>query len=68
MKPPLKKHEYKNEIELLNEVWPIKDSGHHTKVTWGIDKKCLSYNPQTEYCLLCLYKKLKITAHKKTAY
>ena len=27
-------HEYKNETELSNKIYQIKDSGHHAKVTW----------------------------------
>ena len=31
--------EYKNETELSNEIWRIKNPGHHPKVKWEIIKK-----------------------------
>ena len=31
-------NEYKNETELSNEIWRIKNSGHHPKVKWEIVK------------------------------
>ena len=33
--------EYKNEAELSNEIWGIKNSGHHPKVKWKIANKTL---------------------------
>ena len=51
--------------ELSNETWRIKNSGHDPKVKWEIVKKCVSYNPQTKRCLLCLNEKLEITAYKE---
>ena len=57
--------EYKNETELSNEIWRIKNSGHHPKVKWEIVKKCVPYNPQTKRCLLCLNEKLEIAAYKE---
>ena len=35
---------YKNETELSNEIWRIKNAGHHPKVKWEIVKKCIPYN------------------------
>ena len=32
-------HLYKIETELSNEVWKIKNSGHHTKVKYGKQSK-----------------------------
>ena len=58
-------NEYKNETELSNEIWWIKNSGHHPKVKWEIVKKCVPYNPQTKRCLLCLNEKLDIAAYKE---
>ena len=58
-------NEYKNETELSNEIWRIKNSGHHPKVKWEIVKKCVPYNPQTKRCLLCLNEKLDIAAYKE---
>ena len=58
-------NEYKNQKELSNEIWRIKNSGYHPKVKWEIVKKCVSYNPQTKRCLLCLNGKLEIAAHKE---
>ena len=58
-------NEYKNDTELSNEIWRIKDSGHRPKVKWLIVKKCVPYNPQTKRCLLCLSKKLEIAAYKE---
>ena len=52
--------EYKNETELSNEIWRIKNPGHHPKVKWEIVKKCVSYSPQTKRCLLRLNEKLEI--------
>ena len=46
--------EYKNGTELSNEIWRIKNSGHHPTVKWEIVKKCVPYSPQTKLCLLCL--------------
>ena len=37
---------------------------HHPKVKWETVKKCLSYNPQTKQCLLCLNEKLEIATCK----
>ena len=54
MKPPLKNdsqitkshlNEYKNKTELSNEIWQIKNSGHHPKVKWEIVKKRVPCNP-----------------------
>ena len=58
-------NEYKNETKLSNEIWLIKNSGHHPKVEWEIVKKCVPYNPQTKRCLLCLNEKLEIAAYKE---
>ena len=58
-------NEYKNETELSNKIWRIKNSGHHPKVKWEIVKKCVPYNPQTKRCLLCLNEKLEIAAYKE---
>ena len=58
-------NEYKNETELSNEIWRIKNSGHHPKVKWEIVKKCVPYNPQTKRSLLCLNEKLEIVAYKE---
>ena len=58
-------NEYKNETELSNEVWRIKNAGHHPKVKWEIVKKCIPYNQQTKLCLLCLNEKLEIAAYKE---
>ena len=44
--------EYKNETELSNEIWRIKNSGHHPKFKPEIVKKCFPYSPQTKRCLL----------------
>ena len=49
-------NEYKNETELPNEIWKIKNTGHHAKVKWEIVKKC---------CLLCLNEKLEIATYKE---
>ena len=57
--------EYKNETELSNEIWRIKNSGHHQKVKWEIVKKCAPYNPQTRRCLPRLNEKLKTAAYKE---
>ena len=57
--------QYKNERELSNEIWRIKNSGHHPKVKWEIVKKCVPYSPQTKRCLLCLNEKLEIAAYKE---
>ena len=51
--------------QLLNEIWRIKNSGHHPKVKWKIVKKYVPYRPQTKRCLLCLNEKLEIAAYKK---
>ena len=58
-------NEYKNQKELSNEIWRIKNSGHHPKVKWEIVKKCGSYNPQTKHCLLCLNEKLEIDPYEE---
>ena len=58
-------NEYKNETELSNEIWWIKNSGHHPKVKWEIVKKCVPYSPQTKRCLLCLNEKFEIAAYKE---
>ena len=58
-------NEYKNETELSNEIWRIKNSCHHPKVKWEIVKKCVPYNTQTKHCLLCLNEKLEIAAYKE---
>ena len=75
MKPPLKNdfqitksdlvYEYKNETELSNEIWRIKNLGHHPKVKWEIVTKCVPYNPQAKHCLLWLNEKSEIAAYKK---
>ena len=57
--------EYKNETELSNEIWWIKNSGHYPKVKWKIVKKCVPFSPQTKRCLLCLNEKLEIAAYKE---
>ena len=57
--------EYKNETELSNEIWRIKNSGHHPKVKPETIKKCVPYSPQTKRCLLCLNKKLEIAAYEE---
>ena len=58
-------NEYKNETELSNEIWRIKNVGHHPKVKWEIVKKCLPYNQQSKRCLLCLNEKLEIATYKE---
>ena len=58
-------NEYKNETELSNEIWRLKDSGHDPKVKWEIVKNCVPYNPQTKPSLLCLNVKLEIAAYKE---
>ena len=58
-------NEYKNETELLNEIWAIKNLDHHPKVKWEIVKKCAPYNPQAKGCLLCLNEKLEFAASKE---
>ena len=58
-------NEYKNETELSNEIWRIKNAGHHPKVKWEIVKKCIPYNQQTKRCLLCLNEKLEIATYKE---
>ena len=58
-------NEYKNETELSNEIWRIKNSADHPKVKWKIVKKCISYSPQTKRCLLYLNEKLEIAAYKE---
>ena len=58
-------NKYTNETELSNEIWQIKNSGYHPKVKWEIVKTCVSYNPQTKRCLLCLTEKLEIAAYKE---
>ena len=76
MKPPLKKrfsnykkslnlNECKTEIDLSNEIWRIRNSGDHPKVTWELAKKYVPYNPQTKRRLLCLNEKLENAAHKE---
>ena len=57
--------EYKTGTELSNEIWQIKDSGHHPKVKLEIVKKCISYNPQTKHCLLCLNEKSEIDPYEE---
>ena len=37
-KQPFDLTEYKNETELSNEIWQIKNSGRHPKVKWEIIK------------------------------
>ena len=58
-------NEYKSETELSNEIWRIKNSGHHSKVKWEIVRKCVPYNPHTKRCLLCLNEMLEIAAYKE---
>ena len=58
-------NEYKNETELSNEIWQIKNSGHHPKVLGEIVKKCVPYNPQTKRLLLCMNEKLEIATYKE---
>ena len=60
--------EYQNETELSNEIYQIKNSGHHPKVKWEIVKKCVPYSPQKKRCLLCLNEKLEIAAYKERTY
>ena len=57
--------EDKNETELSNEIWQIKNSGHHPKVKWEIVKKYFPYIPQTKRSSLCLNEKLEIAAYKE---
>ena len=42
-KKPFDLNECKNKTKLSNEIWRIKSLGHHPKVKWEIDKKCVLY-------------------------
>ena len=55
---------YKNDTELSNEYWRIKELGHTPTITWNILRKCNSYNQTTKKCNLCLSEKLEIIMYK----
>ena len=54
---------YKNDSELSNEYWKVKEKGGNPKVTWRILKKCSAYNPESKRCLLCISEKLEIAEY-----
>ena len=55
-KKPFDLNECKNKTKLSNEIWRIKSLGHHPKVKWEIDKKCVLYITanKTLSTMLCL--------------
>ena len=55
---------YKNETELSNEFWRLKELNAEPKVTFSIFRRC----PKTKRngpCYLCLHEKLAILEHKE---
>ena len=67
-KPPLKKrhthkksfnvNEHKNETEVSNEIWWIKDLGHRPKVKWEIVKKMRPIEPTNKTLSTMLKRKV----------
>ena len=51
---------HKNDTELSKEFWEIKKRNGTPKITWKIIRICLSYNPNSMRCLLCLNEKYDI--------
>ena len=56
-------NKYKNDTEILKEVWRIKAKNYTPKITWKIIRKCKSYNLSSNKCYLCLNEKLEIALY-----
>ena len=55
---------HKNDTELSEEFWEIKECNGTPKITWKIIRICRSYNPNSKRCLLCLNEKYEIATYK----
>ena len=55
---------YKNDTELSNEIWKIKQANGTPHITWEIIRKCAPYNKEARRCNLCLNEKYEIANYK----
>ena len=56
--------QYKNDTELSNEYWRMKNENKDPKVTWETLGIYQPYNRSTKRCMLCLNEKVYIALHK----
>ena len=54
----------KNETELSNHIWTLKDAKKSFQIRWKVLKKCQPYNNISKKCNLCLQEKLIIICKK----
>ena len=56
---------YKDDTQLLNELWKIKNSKQKSVLVWEILAQCKPNIVNMKRCLLCLNEKLQIALHNK---
>jgi len=57
---------YRNETELSNLYWQLKDQNIVANISWKFLFKCPRYTPSSSKCFLCTNEKLAILEHNSS--
>ena len=59
------KQHHKNDTELFQEYWKVKEQNGIPRIKWKVLRKCHAYNQKKKQCILCLNEKYEIVCYKE---
>ena len=56
---------HKNDTELSEKYWKIKQQNRIPRIKWKVLRKCHAYNQEKRQCILCLNEKYENACYKR---